>query len=103
MKIAYGSDLHLEFGMTELNNTENADLLVLAGDIVVADRLHPKHEWFFENCSNKFKDVILILGNHEHYGSDFNNTPTLIRDLVSPYKNIHFLDKESIVIDGIRF
>ena len=36
LKIALGSDLHLEFGPITLNNDENADVLVLAGDICVA-------------------------------------------------------------------
>ena len=36
MKLAIGSDLHLEWGPIELTNTENADALILAGDICQA-------------------------------------------------------------------
>ena len=36
MKIAVCSDIHLEFGDINLKNTENADVLVLGGDICVA-------------------------------------------------------------------
>ena len=36
MKIAVCSDLHLEFGTISLENTENADVLILSGDICVA-------------------------------------------------------------------
>jgi predicted phosphodiesterase len=39
MKIALASDIHLEFGPITLNNDENADVLVLAGDICVANTL----------------------------------------------------------------
>ena len=36
LRIALASDIHLEFGPITLNNDENADVLVLAGDICVA-------------------------------------------------------------------
>ena len=37
MKIAITSDVHLEFGDLDLHNDENADVLILGGDIFVAD------------------------------------------------------------------
>jgi len=42
MKIAICSDLHLEFGTISLENTENADVLILSGDICVAKDLMKK-------------------------------------------------------------
>ena len=36
MKIAVASDIHLEFGDCDIPNTENADVLILSGDICVA-------------------------------------------------------------------
>ena len=36
MKIAIASDVHLEFGDLILKNEENADVLILSGDICVA-------------------------------------------------------------------
>ena len=39
MKIALCSDLHLEFGDIILKNTENADVLILSGDILIAEDL----------------------------------------------------------------
>ena len=36
MKIAIASDLHLEFGDLNIQNTDNADVLILSGDILVA-------------------------------------------------------------------
>ena len=35
MKIAIASDLHVEFGDIDLVNEQGADLLILAGDIVM--------------------------------------------------------------------
>ena len=40
MKIALASDLHLEFADINIQNTENADVLILSGDILVAEDLH---------------------------------------------------------------
>jgi len=40
MKIRIVSDLHLEFSDWDIKNDSGADVLVLAGDIVVAEYLH---------------------------------------------------------------
>ena len=40
MKIAVCSDLHLEFGDITLKNEEGADVLILSGDIVIANDMH---------------------------------------------------------------
>ena len=49
MKIAICSDIHLEFGDINLQNTENADVLILGGDIcVAADISRPDPNAFME-------------------------------------------------------
>jgi predicted phosphodiesterase len=45
MKIAVCSDLHLEFGPISLENTENADVLILSGDICVANDLKERDSY----------------------------------------------------------
>ena len=40
MKIALCSDLHLEFEDIDLKNTESAEVLILSGDIMLAEDLH---------------------------------------------------------------
>jgi predicted phosphodiesterase len=112
MKIAVCSDLHLEFGGLILRNTDNADVLVLSGDICVAKDLlelgspmsksEAIHD-FFKNCSDEFKHVIYIVGNHEHYHGDFRDT---IRDLkynLHYLQNLHILDKETVALEGVTF
>jgi len=107
MKIAICSDLHLEFGDIKLENKDNADVLVLSGDIFVASHLTPERNFrfsdvskyeriidFLKNVSTEFKEVILIMGNHEHYDGDFAETANLIRKVTSNHSNIHFMDKE---------
>lgn len=123
MKIAVCSDLHLEFGDLELENTENADVLVLGGDIFVAKDVQnfgyadeqimaatpsmlargERYYNFLKRCSEKFPNVIFIMGNHEHYHGNFAETVKIIRTLVDPLTNVYFLDKEWRIINGVLF
>lgn len=101
MKIAIASDLHLEFGMIELVN-EDADLLVLAGDITTVQDTN-KHLHFFENCSRQFKQIIYVLGNHEYYGGDWITAYDKICKTLSPYKNIFVTERGSLLVENVLF
>lgn len=116
MKIALASDLHLEFGTIELTNDENADVLILSGDICVASKLNKfditgvdidsesaKYHKFFEQCCEQFPEVIYIAGNHEHYGGDFQKTIGILKEHLSRYKNLHILDKETFECGDFTF
>jgi len=121
MKIAYMPDLHLESSGIEINNTNGADILVLAGDIFVANDLKDQNidysddfelinnirsfriHNFFSQCSKLFKHVIFVAGNHESYHSDFDKTIPNIKNKLKYIKNLHILEKESIIIDGVKF
>jgi Icc-related predicted phosphoesterase len=103
MKIALASDVHLEFGHLEIENTDNADVLVLSGDICVAKNFGPNYDRFFQDASNKFKDVIYVMGNHEHYNGDFAESEKTLRAALSRYDNIHFLEKQCVKIDDVTF
>ena len=119
MKIAVCSDLHLEFGDLDLENTENADVLILGGDIFVAVDLTARgtvlpvtenvqargerYRNFLKRCSERFPFVVLIMGNHEHYYGDYAQTANVIHTVVGEFSNIHFLDKEWRIINGVLF
>jgi len=123
MKIAVCSDLHLEFGDLDFDNTEGADVLVLGGDILVADDVKnfsyvdeqimaatpsmlargERYYNFLKRCSERFPQVILIMGNHEHYHGDYAATANVIRTVVDEFSNVHFLDKEWRIINGVLF
>lgn len=114
MKIAYTSDIHLEFADILLENTMKADVLVLAGDIFVSkdlweyddaytnfrsERIHN----FFISCSRNFKNVIYVAGNHESYHYDIQETIPNVRKCLRYIKNLHILDKQSVEIDNVVF
>ena len=81
MKIAIASDVHLEFGDLFLNNEENADVLILSGDICVAADFRKSDPYgilengktnrytdFFVRCANEFKNVKYDSMKELHYG-----------------------------------
>lgn len=94
MKIQFFSDIHLEFGPTELPPTD-ADVIVAAGDVGVGDM---GVEWL---CSSG-KPTIYIAGNHEFYGGDIDEVRTAIGAAVAD-SQVHFLECSSVEIDGVRF
>lgn len=115
MKIAICSDVHLEFGQLELENTENADVLVLSGDICTAVDLRvtdsilssaktDRYMEFFTQCSKNFPHVVYVMGNHEHYHGDYATSAIHLRDAMKKCgDNIHFLDKEVWELDDHVF
>lgn len=111
MKIQLVSDLHLEFNHNPVVENAGADVLVLAGDICMANGLKPEDEFmplpreakFLRECAQKFAHVVYVMGNHEHYKHTFNDTASVIRETVAGLTNFHFLDNESVMIDGVKF
>ena len=123
MKIAVCSDLHLEFGDLNLENAENADVLILGGDIFVAEDLtylEPvitdnvlmptsmslrarRYYDFIERCCKRFPHVVLITGNHEHYHGNFAETHWILRKVFADFTNLYILDKQFTIIDNVVF
>ena len=117
MKIAVCSDIHLEFGTISLENTEGADVLILGGDICVAKDVMNRDEHgifdrfdrnsrvhtFFQECCDRFSNVIYIVGNHEHYHGDFRDTIERLRDNLGYLDNLYILDKEMVKVGDVKF
>ena len=68
MKIQIISDLHQEFGVTELL-FDHADVVILAGDVNLGTK---GVEWIKTHIPNK--PVIYVLGNHEYYKGSYPKT-----------------------------
>src|SRR5690606_4780090 len=73
--------------------------LILAGDIHTGSKAVP----FIKELSTRFAHVIYILGNHEYYYTIYSDNIEDIRNELSSIPNVHFLEKESILIDNVRF
>lgn len=118
MKISIASDIHLEFGDLDVQNSDQADVLILSGDIcVAADISRPDpHNFmegarsnrivdFFKRCSFQFPHVIYVLGNHEHYHGDFATTTDIIQSMLNYncLDNVYLLDHAVRVINDVTF
>lgn len=124
MKIAIASDLHLEFGDIDLPNLHGADVLILSGDIMVAQDLRlnavtqPDHEHtnarksarkaqryrdFLQRCSDQFRHVIYVAGNHEFYHGNFHSSLDYLREEIGRYPNVSFLENDFRIIDDVLF
>lgn len=126
MKFALCSDLHLEFQDIDIRNTENADVLILSGDIMVAQDLHEypiphindpvnipdlsrkqeraqRFRDFLKRISNEFPHVVYVPGNHEFYHGYWYKSLKHLCDECSNFPNIYFLERGIKVINDVTF
>ena len=109
MKVALASDIHLEFGPISLTNDEQADVLILSGDICMATHFsYPNSHVadyydFFKQVCSEFPHVVYITGNHESYHYDIARTTEKLREALAEHKNLHILDDSTVDIMGYTF
>ncbi|WP_333597765.1 metallophosphoesterase [Chryseobacterium flavum] len=96
MKIQVISDLHREFGTTELC-FDHSDIVVLAGDINLGTK---GIEWIKNAIPHK--PVIYVLGNHEYYKGSYPKTLNKIKD-TALNSNVFVLENSFVDIEGVRF
>lgn len=96
LKIQIISDLHFEFGYGDIDFSI-ADVLILAGDVHVGSN---GLDWIMDTV--KSIPVIYVLGNHEYYKQSYPKLLYKLRDKAKG-SNVHLLENESVVLDGIRF
>jgi Icc-related predicted phosphoesterase len=122
MKVTLVSDLHLEFSDLIM---PGGDVLIIAGDLCEAKHIKQSqyesdtalaeaathgnplkrndrfYRFLAEECSAKYRETVMVMGNHEHYGFRFEKTANHIRDQLPD--NITLLDNSSHVIDDVLF
>ena len=126
MKIQIVSDLHLEFGAITIPNA-GADVLILSGDICLADDIdsdipdfnpyssgsvakmsqrtarHIRYKNFFEQISADFPHIVYVAGNHEFYHGKWVKSLSILREFTAKFPNIHFLENDSYELDDVTF
>jgi len=122
MKIKLVSDLHLEFSDIFIYNEHNYDLLILGGDIMIAQNLHEfaaddvtlpvsytqrgkadRFRNFLNQVSQAFPHVIYIAGNHEFYHGKWPDAIDWLKTEAAVFPNVYFLEMETKEIDNIVF
>lgn len=111
MRCHFISDLHLE-AQNAPRVLSGGDVLIIAGDLCHARALDPatldKYSLaqrervlrFMDEARRVFDRIIMVAGNHEHYGGMFEETAGLLRRHLP---GVTVLDDETVVIDGIHF
>jgi predicted MPP superfamily phosphohydrolase len=105
MKILIASDLHLEFTENRAWLRENplgtdADLLILAGDIIPYI-YHDLAGEFFDTFSRNFSQIFAIFGNHEFYNGEINTAYPYYNNLLR--NNYRLLNNCRLDYEGYRF
>ena len=128
MKIYITSDIHLEFGDCVIKNEDNVDVLILSGDIMVAEDLHDHPEMdygmysnvnladlgrrqqtalrfrdFLKRCSFQFPHVIYVAGNHEFYHGKWFQTLETLSNECAKFPNVYFMENGNKTIDDVTF
>jgi Icc-related predicted phosphoesterase len=96
MKIQIISDLHQEFGFTDLS-FDQSDVVVLAGDVNLGTK---GIEWIKTKIPDK--PVVYILGNHEYYKGSYPKTLNKIK-AAAENSNVFVLEDSFVDIEDIRF
>ena len=102
------SDVHLDYG--DISPSEfskvvdpQAEILVLAGDI--GNPFTEIYEQFIRYCSENFKCVLYVAGNHEYYKhkNAIAQTNYQINNVLHRFSNVHFLNNKIFEYGGITF
>lgn len=128
MKIAVCSDLHLEFQDINITNDEGAEVLILSGDIMIAEDLHNHKHFdynpytpgaladlgrrqqtalrfrdFLKRCSFQFPHVVYVAGNHEFYHGRWKASLDHLREECARFPNVYFLENDIKTIGEYTF
>jgi len=107
MRIQLVSDVHVEFhrdggrAFVESLDPTNVDVLVLAGDIAVAEGIPEALGLFCKRYRES--SVIYVHGNHEFYGSDRRSVCSLTQRAERENENLVWLDNSLAEVRGQRF
>jgi hypothetical protein len=120
MKIQVISDLHMEFRAPPLIENLGSTVLLLGGDIAVAEHIyrHPRgplpnnaenahkaqcYRDFWQHVNHNWAQVIYVAGNHEHYHGRWDRTIDLLKQEMQHYPNIAVCDQDRVVVEDVTF
>jgi len=120
LRIQVASDLHLEFHadratddvddflLDRLVAPTRATVLALVGDIGAPDK--PAYARLLSRAASRYRHVVIVPGNHEYYDASGReerrcvaDTAVLLRTLCAAHDNVHLLDDDAVVLEGVRF
>lgn len=119
LTVSYLSDIHSELQSLPitLENIRDGDVCILAGDIASAEYLRENRTdadarkaklrlfALMDDLSRKFRHILYVMGNHEHYGSVFDTTAVRLREffISRNLTKVRVMDNDSVMIDDVLF
>ena len=109
MKIRIASDIHLEFAdyTVPALDGDQETMLVLAGDVGLVHKANLSEVYipFLRRAAAQFREVVLIMGNHEHYGGSFVKTYDKLKAAIDEagLTTVNLLEKQTRVVDDVAF
>lgn len=99
----YISDLHYDhnqhiMSFLDVPADASSSNLIIAGDLYTKGRMPD----IVTTLSESFKNVIVVAGNHDYYGTSIDHALVILRKSVDHLKNVVFLEQECAIIDGIK-
>jgi len=101
MKIAWLSDLHLNFVSRDnkdkflINlNSKRPDIILIGGDISTSSDLIRDLEYMLNYISCP---IYFVLGNHDYYGSSIEKVQEKVNIITSKYFQLKYLPQEGVV------
>lgn len=112
LKVRPVSDLHIDvssdrrflykYELPELE-TDKETVLVIAGDLCEMADGYLYWDMWLQRTAARFRAVVIIPGNHEHYSGTFGDAVTHLREVAKRIANLHVLDNEVVKIDHVHF
>lgn len=101
MKLLVYSDLHIENSPYAFSpeSLSSADVVVMPGDVGEGMR----GIRYAADLSRAGTPVVYVAGNHEYLGKEYHAHLAAMREYAKDYRNLHFLEQDAAVIDGVRF
>lgn len=95
------SDTHGDLDRIKQIPEQKDCTVLLAGDIHEVKKKN-KYKEILSVFSEKFKNVVLICGNHEYYTRSIFQVHNDLEQMVTEFDNVYFLNDSSIIIDGVH-
>jgi 3',5'-cyclic AMP phosphodiesterase CpdA len=109
VKIAYGSDLHFEFGgpRPSYEGLEDVDVLVLAGDIAKGRSGLDGNPLIIDYARSYADDlgipIVAVAGNHELYSEEYYRFIEDCRHTADQSGPVFFLENNAVTLGNVRF
>lgn len=94
MKLWIISDLHQDFGRFDIDPPADADIAVIAGDVV--------NDEFLLRLAERMP-VVFVAGNHDFYRHCHLERLGQLRDLMHQGSPFYFLENTTLLFGGVRF